>query len=125
MAGRLMEVVLRVQDLSRSVAFYRDLLGVPLEPGDPQGSHFEVAWGRWEAGACDLVMLFIYPADREHPQTRSRIGVSVDDLDAVHLAAVRAGVEVVESPRRRPWGMQAVYRDPDGNLVAVCQVPRG
>ena len=53
------------------------------------------------------------------------IGFSVADLDAVHPAVVRAGRDVVEPLSPKPWGMQATYRDPDGNLVAVAQVPRG
>lgn len=124
MPSRLMEVLLRVDDVQRSVEFYRDTLGIPLEPGDEAGSHFEVFWGGWAADSSELLMLLIYPADAHHPKSVCEIGVSVADLDAVHAAVVGAGRDVVEPPSPKPWGMQATYRDPDGNLVAVAQAPR-
>jgi predicted enzyme related to lactoylglutathione lyase len=118
-----MEVIVRVDDVRRAVAFYRDTLGLDVAPGDDAESHFEASWGNWSAEKADLLMFFIYAADAGHPKSVSEIGVSVADLDAVHAAVVREGAVVVESPSPKPWGMQATYRDPDGNLVAVAQVP--
>jgi predicted enzyme related to lactoylglutathione lyase len=120
-----MEVLLRVDDVPRSVTFYRDTLGLAVEPGDKAMSHFEVVWGGWTPDSSDLLMFLIYPADGRHPKSVCEIGFSVADLDAVHAAVVLAGRDVVEPPSPKPWGMQATYRDPDGNLVAVAQVPRG
>ena len=123
MAGRLMEVLLRVDDVRRSVEFYRDTLGLAVEPGDQAESHFEVFWGGWAAAAPDLLMFLIYPADADHPRSVCEIAFSVEDLDAVHAAVVRAGLPVIEPPSPKPWGQQATYRDPDGNVVAVAQAP--
>ena len=124
MSSRVMEVLLRVDEVTRSVAFYRDILGLAVAPGDDAASHFEVSWGGWTVDSADLLMFFIYPADAAHPKSVCEIGVSVQDLDAIHTAVVRAGIDVVESPSSKPWGVQATYRDPDGNLVAVAQIPR-
>jgi catechol 2,3-dioxygenase-like lactoylglutathione lyase family enzyme len=118
-----MELLLRVDDVERSVEFYRDTLGLPVEPGDDASSHFEVFWGAWSADSADLLMFLIYPSDAQHPKSVCEIGVSVPDLEAVHAAIVRTGREIVEPPSPKPWGVQATYRDPDGNLVAVAQVP--
>lgn len=121
---RLMEVLLRVRDLKRSVEFYRDGLGLSVKPGDDEESHFEVFWGEWSAPSPDLLMLLIYPSDAEHPPSACEIGFIVGDLDSVHATAQREGWPVVEGPSPKPWGMQATYQDPDGNLVAVAQAPR-
>jgi predicted enzyme related to lactoylglutathione lyase len=121
--ARLLEVILRVDDVRRSVAFYRDQLGLQVEPGDDAESHFEASWGNWSAENADLLMFFIYAADAGHPKSVCEIGVSVADLNAVHAVLVKEGTAVVEPPSPKPWGMQATYRDPDGNLVAVSQVP--
>lgn len=119
-----MELLLRVEEMERSVGFYRDTLGLSVEPGDDAGTHFEVFWGDWSAKSTDLLMLLIYPADEEHPKSACELGVSVPDLDAVHAAMVRAGRPVLEAPSAKPWGMQATYADPDGNRVNVAQQPR-
>lgn len=124
MSARLLEVTLRVGDLGRSVEFYREGLGLPVVPGDEEASHFEVFWGEWSAESPDLLMLLIYPADAEHPPTSCEIGFSVPDLDAIHAAVKTRGWPVVEDPAPKPWGMQATYRDPDGNLVSVAQAPK-
>jgi predicted enzyme related to lactoylglutathione lyase len=124
MAGRLMELLLRVNDVKRSVEFYRDTLGLAVGPGDETESHFEASWGRWEAGSADLLLFLIYPADADHPRSVCEIGFSVEDLDAAHAAVVRAGLPVIEAPSPKPWGLQATYADPDGNIVVVAQVPR-
>lgn len=124
MTGRLMEVTLRVDDLKRSVEFYRDAVGLAVKPGDEEESHFEAFWGDWIGASSDLLMFLIYPADAEHPKSSCSIGFSVRDLNAVHAEVVRAGQTVIEPPSPRPWGMQATYRDPDGNAVAVSETPR-
>ena len=123
MAGRLMEILLRVEDVKRSVEFYRDTLGMAVVPGDQGESHFEVFWGGWEAASADLLMFLIYPADADHPRSVCEIGFSVEDLDAVHAAVVRAGLPILEAPSPKAWGRQATYSDPDGNVVAVAQAP--
>ena len=44
----------------------------------------------------------------------------VDDVDAVHRAALAAGVEVVEEPRDLFYGQRRMLlRDPDGTVVDV------
>lgn len=122
-AARLIEVELRVRDVDRSCAFYRQL-GVDVgdpdtdEPDGPRHSH--ATWGRW--GSEDFLMLNIYPASDGLPSHAS-IGLSVSDLDALHARLVSDGVEVVRPPERRPWGRSAVYQDPDGNTVSLTERP--
>lgn len=124
MEGRLIEVVLRVRDLARSVAFYRDVLGVPVGPGDDaETPHFEAFWGEWEPGRADMLMLLMYSASGEDDLTRTEIGFNVGDLGSVHRAVEGAGYDVVSAPTQKPWGLQATYRDPDGNRVSVAQAP--
>lgn len=124
MAGRLMEVQLRVKDVKRSAEFYRDTLGIAVGPGDERESHFEAAWGKWEAASADLLLFLLYPADAGNPRSVCEIGFSVEDLDAVHAAVVAAGQPVVEAPSPKDWGRQATYADPDGNIVVIAEVPR-
>lgn len=48
------------------------------------------------------------------------LSVEVDDLDAVHAAALAAGAAIVYGPADEPWGVRRFYlRDPAGTLVNV------
>lgn len=44
---RLTAVELHVRDVATVAAFYRDVIGVGLEPGDEAATHFECSSGEW------------------------------------------------------------------------------
>ena len=44
----------------------------------------------------------------------------VDDVDACHAAAVRAGAKIVHPLTDEPWGVRRFFvRDPDGHVINV------
>jgi catechol 2,3-dioxygenase-like lactoylglutathione lyase family enzyme len=120
---RIAVVILHVSELERSVRFYRDVLGIPLEPGsnepadDPWygGDHSEYSW---REGA--YLHFALFPSRGPDKRTKSvELGLIVSDVRACHERAAAAGVEVLHEPRPEPWGTTARYRDPDGNIVGV------
>ena len=114
---RLIFVALRVADLERSARFYRDAVGVPLEPTDQPGeAHEEYSW---REGA--YLHFALFPAGTAGPSERAELDFSVDDLDQAHERMVEAGAPVVRKQHDAPWGLSAVYRDPDGNLVGLTE----
>ena len=111
-------VLLRPRDLDRSVAFYRDALGLPIyrEFGEPPyygvvffiGGGFLELSGRSSAPAGENIELWL--------QVRS--------LPETHKALLAAGVTVVRPPQREPWGLDEMWiADPDGVRIAVIEVP--
>ena len=126
MEARLIEIELRVDDVSRSARFYRDLIGVTvgdIETHDADSEpHVHASWGEWTPNDPSLLMLNIYPATG--PGTTSHIGFAVRDLAATHARLAAAKVEVLQAPADRPWGKSAAYRDPDGNTVTLTEARR-
>ena len=126
MEARLIEIELRVRDVSRSARFYRDLIGVTvgdIETHDADSEpHVHASWGEWTPNDPSLLMLNIYPATG--PGTTSHIGFAVGDLAATHARLAAAKVEVLQAPADRPWGKSAAYRDPDGNTVTLTEARR-
>lgn len=119
-------VALWVADLERSAAFYRDVIGVPIEYSDPHEPenvpHYETMWGDWgDAGPLEPHLWFNLYAARDAVSTGAMLSFPVPSIDEVHARASAAGAPVVEAPRAVPWGRQAVYSDPDGNSVTVSE----
>jgi predicted enzyme related to lactoylglutathione lyase len=126
MSRRLVAVIVSVSDLDRSVQLYREAFGIDLHPGDnggddrwTGGQHAEVSWTE------DAYLHFaLYPA-KDHPTSSVQISFRVDDVEAAHEQAVRAGATVLHGPRTEPWGRSARYEDFDENVVELTQhVPR-
>jgi predicted enzyme related to lactoylglutathione lyase len=51
----------------------------------------------------------------------SGLNFDVDDCEATFAELKGRGVEVVQEPNRVPWGMDAAFRDPAGNLIRIVQ----
>jgi uncharacterized glyoxalase superfamily protein PhnB len=104
--------VLEVSDVSRAIAYYRDVFG--LSPS----WMWEDRIGGVHSGHSSIE---IYVSRAEKPSP-SRLAVFVDDADAAHERYRTAGAEIVDELKTQPWGLRGfTVRDPDGNLVDVAQ----
>jgi predicted enzyme related to lactoylglutathione lyase len=120
--ARLNSLPVWVADLAAAAQFYGQFIGLELdeEPHQHEGNeapHYDLAWGDFTTG--EYVMLHIAQAGPGRRTTGARIGITVDDVDAVHQKAAQFGVTVLEQPRDGEWGRNAVYEDPDQNIVSV------
>ena len=126
MTSRIIFIALNVEDLERSISFYRDAFGVEFhsdlnEPAsDPWYGGEHCAYS-WTDGA--FLHFALFPTRLpERPVSRdAQLGFGVEDIESGHARAVVAGAEVVHPPRAEPWGATSRYRDPDGNLVSITQ----
>jgi predicted enzyme related to lactoylglutathione lyase len=115
-------VGLDVLDVEVSARFYRDILGLPLEPVEEETSDpwsklraYQTVWG---GGRQAFALWRAMPGGEARGV---RIGFAVRDLNELHRRVVAAGADVLHPPRREAWGRLARYRDPDGNIVGVSQ----
>src|SRR3954464_5320955 len=97
LAGR---VLIRPVDPDRSVAFYRDVLGLAVFREFPGGTVFFLGGGYLEVSGRAGPS----PAD-EHVQ----LGMQVRDLAATHRELLARGVSVLREPRREPWGLDEMW----------------
>ena len=114
LVSRINVVYLYVRDLGRSLAFYRDVLGIPLA-GD----------AHWvEATFADGVRFALHPtaAEVELGSGTVRVDFEVDDVEAAAARLREAGVEVGEV-ERDDWGAACELVDPDGYRLHLFQKP--
>ena len=111
-------IILRPVDLERSLRFYGETLGLRVYreygSGDDRGVVFFIGGGYLEvtgqAPPVDVDKLSLW--------------LQVPDLDSVYAGLSAGGVDIVDPPERKPWGLQEMWiRDPDGVSIVVVQVP--
>lgn len=105
-------VMLGVRDMDRSLAFYRDALGLAVRSASPEFSFLD-------AGGVSLVL-------RRHPnlsagtEDRTELVFHVADIDAGHRALSDRGVVFRIAPRQVTADrLAADFRDPDGHVLSI------
>jgi len=121
---RVNYAIVFVSDMARSVAFYRDALGLPLRFESPG----------WTEFATDGATLALHLSPRTSPAGndpepesagRCRPGLSVPDLDALHRRMTDRGVPCVQEPKAVFGARVAQYADPDGLTISVGEDRQG
>ena len=135
MKPRIKVITLGVDDLERSLRFYRDGMGVPTEG---------IIGTEFEDGAVvffhmnDDLILALYPRaalakDAKvavSPPSPSELSIghivqSRQDVDAVMKQAQQAGAKITDPARDRFWGGYSGYfQDPDGHLWEIAWNPQ-
>jgi len=111
--GRVGFLLLGVRDLERSIAFYRDGLGLTLK-----GRSGEFAFLDGGGVTVGLRQLLGRTAPGEGPSVE--VVFAVDDIDAAHRALDRRGVEFRVEPRIVAGDQLAAdFRDPDGHVLSI------
>lgn len=108
-----------VADFARSLGFFRDRLGLPVLTEDAQ-----FGYASFDTGAAQIA----FACSPDQPELIGRhtgIGLVCDDIERAHAELSAAGVEFAMPPTRQPWGgVLALFKDPDGNVFYLDQVPQ-
>ena len=100
-------VLLRPQDLERSLRFYKDTLGLAVYrewgEGKTRGVAFFLGGG----------LLEVSSTSPEPPSDAVRLFLQVRDLHAVRGRLAERGVPIEKEPEVKPWGLfEMIARDP-------------
>ncbi len=116
-------LTLFVEDLGATKAFYRQVFGVPLiyEDEDSAVFNFDTIVNLLKSAAA---VELIEPATIASPDSGSRaqFTIEVDDVDATCAELAKRGVELLNGPIDRPWGVRtASFRDPGGHIWEIAK----
>jgi catechol 2,3-dioxygenase-like lactoylglutathione lyase family enzyme len=118
---RGMTPLLSVFDMSRSLAFYRDILGFEIVADSGNGDHSSWVWLR--LGEIDLMLNDQYepghvptlpPAERSKWHHDTCLYFGCPDTEAAYEYLRSKGIDA-DPPKDAPYGMRQLYvSDPDG-----------
>lgn len=117
-------VIVFVEDMGRSLDFYRSTFGAELDHYDQDGSYGELTSGIGFAAHRHVARHLDLSFHRNEPgglPSGFELEVAVDDVDAAFARAIEAGATTVWEPRDKPWGRSALLRDLDGVFVHLTQ----
>jgi len=140
MEPRVHVITLAVEDLERSLAFYRDGLGFDsagVVGADLQDERTGAAGAIGMFNFAGGLIFTVYPRTElakdagvpiGPPKTGEfSIGHAVAtraEVDATLLSAEAAGATLLDKPHDRPWGIYSGYfQDPDGHLWEIMYNP--
>jgi lactoylglutathione lyase len=116
-------ITLFVEDLAACRQFYREVFGLPV--------HFEGdASAVFKFGDTLVNLLKVTAADElitpakvagQDTGARTQFSLEVADVDAVCEELRRRGVQLLNGPRDRPWGIRtASFQDPGGHIWEIA-----
>lgn len=120
---RSLAASLTVNDLTRSIAWYRDVLR--FWPGERWEDNGKLLGIQMKAGVCDLMLSqddFSKGRDRAKGDGVRLWLATAQDIAAIAARIKASGVKLDYEPRETPWGDYAfAITDPDGYKITVIQ----
>ena len=126
-----------VHDQDEALAFYTDKLGMEVRSDVTVAEMGDFRWLEVGSAGQDQmgIVLMAIPGqpvmdDATSDQVRELMGkgfagtvfLTTDDCQASYEELKGRGVEFVDEPEERPYGIDASFRDPSGNHFRLTQV---
>lgn len=117
---RISYAIVFVSDMKSSVAFYKDVIGLPLRF---ESSH----WTEFSTDGATLALhqSEVHAGGKEDPLKvpagRCRPGFNVANLDDFHRRMIQKNVPCIQEPKDVFGSRIAQYLDPDGLAISVSE----
>ncbi len=118
-------IIIYVQSVSKTVAFYESAFALSRAFVHESGSYAEMATGSTALAFADEATSASGPVFQENRPALKAAGAEValvvEDVAAAFTQALEAGASTVIEPAQKPWGQTVAYvRDLNGFLVELC-----
>jgi catechol 2,3-dioxygenase-like lactoylglutathione lyase family enzyme len=122
--GPISAITLFVEDLSATKNFYREVFDLAVHYEDEASAVFNFGNTLINLLVAPEAAGLIAPAVVGGPDTaaRAQFTITVDDVDALCAQLQARGVELLNGPIDRPWGIRtACFRDPAGHIWEIAK----
>jgi catechol 2,3-dioxygenase-like lactoylglutathione lyase family enzyme len=116
-------ITLFTEDLPATKAFYGRAFGLAVEFEDAESALFALPNVFLNVLAAAAAPELIDPAPVAPPAAgvRAQFTINVDDVDARCAALRDSGIDLLNGPVDRPWGVRtATFRDPGGHVWEIA-----
>lgn len=122
--GGIAAITLFVEDIGAAKRFYREVFELPIHYEDDNSVVFGFGDTLVNLLAATEAPGLIEPAPvaSRDAGVRFQFTLGVDDVDSTCEDLRRRGVELLNGPMDRPWGIRtASFRDPGGHIWEIAQ----
>jgi catechol 2,3-dioxygenase-like lactoylglutathione lyase family enzyme len=122
--GGIAAITLFMEDLEAAKRFYENVFGLPVVYEDENSAVFKfgetlVNLLRSSEAPSLVAPAHVAPADAG---VRFQFTLEVEDVDAMCDQLKSRGVELLNGPMDRPWGIRtASFRDPGGHIWEIAK----
>ena len=113
-------ISLQVRNLSASLTFYTEMLGLPVDPrfNAPDFVLFDsstIPFALREAK--------VNPAEAPQPGWGMTLWIDCDNVNELHAKLAAAGATIIKPPFDGPFGRTFIFADPDGYRITANENP--
>ena len=119
-------ITLFVEDLAAAREFYQRVFGLPIHFEDDVSAVFNFGNTLINLLAVSEAAELVGPARVAAPDAGARMqfSIEVDDVNAMCANLRSRGVDLLNGPMDRPWGIRtASFRDPAGHIWEIVGEP--
>ncbi len=123
-AKNIFAITLFVEDLQAAKQFYLQAFGLPVEFEDNNSAVFKFGQVMINLLKTSEAKELVEPAPVADREAGSRFvfTIQVDDVDAMCAELRERGVELLNGPMDRPWGIRtASFVDPGGHIWEIAR----
>jgi len=117
-------ITLFVDNLDEAKSFYQDVFGLPVHYEDSNSAVFcfgDTLINLLKASEAPELISPAAVADRTSG-SRFQFTIGVEDVDATCAELASHGVQLLNGPMDRPWGVRtASFMDPDGHIWEIAR----
>jgi len=117
-------ITLFTENLEQTKDFYQKVFGLPVDYEDSNSAVFKFGDTLVNLLRITEANTLIEPAKVANRESGSRFvfTIGVDDVDAMCAELVSRGVELLNGPMDRPWGIRtASFMDPAGYIWEIAK----
>ena len=116
MFKRVGAAILLIENMEKSVTFYRDVLGMKIKQESPDWVEFVNESGR--------AVLALHPKRTKSSGSLSMlVGFNVNDIENVCKQLEEKSVKFYKKLTEESFGKHAIIEDPDGHLISIAEIP--
>lgn len=117
-------ITLFVDDLAASKRFYAHVFELPVHFEDESSAVLDFGNALINLLKREAAGELVAPADvaAAGSGTAMQLTLEVDDVDAIAARLISRGVQLLNGPMDRPWGIRtASFRDPSGHIWEIAR----